>query len=36
MEETLSNKRILKTPTREGKNLAFYIAINKAKTLNKT
>jgi hypothetical protein len=31
MEETLLDKGILKKPTREGKNLAFYTAINKLK-----
>ncbi len=31
MEETFLNKRILKTPTRKGKSLTFYIGINKAK-----
>jgi hypothetical protein len=35
MEEILLDKGILKKLTREGKNLAFYIAVNKAKTLNK-
>jgi hypothetical protein len=35
MEETLFNKWILEKLTREGKSLAFYIAINKAETLNK-
>jgi hypothetical protein len=35
MEETLPNKGILEKLTREGKSLAFYIAVNKAKTLNK-
>jgi hypothetical protein len=35
MEETLPNKRILEKLTREKKSLAFYTAINKAKTLNK-
>jgi hypothetical protein len=35
MEEIFFNKGIKKKLTREGKSLAFYIAINKAKTLNK-
>jgi hypothetical protein len=35
MEETLPNKGILEKLTREGKSLAFYIAVNKTKTLNK-
>jgi hypothetical protein len=35
MEETLPNKGILEKLTREGKSLAFYIVVNKAKTLNK-
>jgi hypothetical protein len=35
MEEILPDKGILEKLTREGKILAFYIAINKAKTLNK-
>jgi hypothetical protein len=35
MEETFPNKGILKKLTRERKNLAFYIAVNKAETLNK-
>jgi len=35
MEETFPNKGILEKPTRERKNLAFYIAVNKAETLNK-
>jgi hypothetical protein len=35
MEKTLLDKGILKKLTREGKNLAFYTAINKAETLNK-
>jgi hypothetical protein len=36
MEETFPNKLgILEKLTREGKSLAFYIAINKAETLNK-
>jgi hypothetical protein len=30
MEETLPNKGILEKLKREGKSLAFYIAINKA------
>jgi hypothetical protein len=35
MEETFPDKEILKKLTREGKSLAFYIVVNKAKTLNK-
>ncbi len=35
MEETLPNKGILEKLTREGKNLIFYIVVNKAETLNK-
>jgi hypothetical protein len=35
MEETLFDKGILERLTREGKSLAFYIVVNKAKTLNK-
>jgi hypothetical protein len=35
MEETLPNKGILEKLTREGKSLAFYITVNKAKNLNK-
>jgi hypothetical protein len=35
MEETLPDKGILKKLTIEGKSLAFYIAVNKAETLNK-
>jgi hypothetical protein len=35
MEETLPNKGILEKLTRERKNLAFFIAVNKAETLNK-
>jgi hypothetical protein len=35
MEETFPDKGILKKLTREGKNLAFYITVKKAKTLNK-
>jgi hypothetical protein len=31
MEETLTNKRILKELTREGKSLAFYTPTNKLK-----
>jgi hypothetical protein len=31
MEEILPDKGILEKPTREGKSLAFYIAINKLK-----
>jgi hypothetical protein len=31
MEETLPEKGILEKLTREGKNLAFYIAANKLK-----
>jgi hypothetical protein len=33
MEETFIDKGILET--REGKSLAFYTTVNKAKTLNK-
>jgi hypothetical protein len=36
MEETLSDKGILKKLTKEGKNLTFYTIINKAETLNKS
>jgi hypothetical protein len=36
MEETLPDKGILEKLIRKGKNLAFYIAANKPKTLNKT
>jgi hypothetical protein len=35
MEETFLYKRILEKLIREGKNLAFYIAVNKAESLNK-
>jgi hypothetical protein len=35
MEETLPNKGILEKLTRKGKSLAFYIVVNKIKTLNK-
>jgi hypothetical protein len=35
MEETLLDKRIIETLTREGKSLAFYIVVNKVETLNK-
>jgi hypothetical protein len=35
MEEILLDKEILEKLTREGKSLAFYIAVNKDKTLNK-
>jgi hypothetical protein len=35
MEEILPKKGILKKLTREGKSLAFYITVNKTKTLNK-
>jgi hypothetical protein len=35
MEETFPDKGILEKLTREGKSLAFYTAINKAKMLNK-
>jgi hypothetical protein len=35
MEEILPNKGILEKLTREGKSLAFYIVVNKAKTQNK-
>jgi hypothetical protein len=35
MEELLPNKRILEKLTREGKNFAFYIIVNKPESLNK-
>jgi hypothetical protein len=35
MEETLPDKGIVDKLTREGKSLAFYIVVNKVKTLNK-
>jgi hypothetical protein len=35
MEEILLDKEILEKLTKEGKSLAFYTTINKAKTLNK-
>jgi hypothetical protein len=35
MEETLPDNLLKKKLTREGKSLAFYIAINKVETLNK-
>jgi hypothetical protein len=35
MEEILLDKGILEKLTREEKNLAFYIAVNKVETLNK-
>jgi hypothetical protein len=35
MDETLFDKGILEKLTREGKNLTFYIAVNKDETLNK-
>jgi hypothetical protein len=35
MEETPLDKGILEKLIRAGKSLAFYIAINKAETLNK-
>jgi hypothetical protein len=35
MEETFPNKGIFKKLTRKGKNLIFYITVNKAETLNK-
>jgi hypothetical protein len=35
MEEILHDKGILKKLTREKKSLTFYIAVNKAETLNK-
>jgi hypothetical protein len=35
MKETLPEKGILEKLTRKGKSLAIYIAVNKAKTLNK-
>jgi hypothetical protein len=34
MEETFLNKEILEKLTRERKNLAFYVAVNKVETLN--
>jgi hypothetical protein len=36
MEETFLNKKILEKMTKNRKNLIFYIAVNKAKTLNKS
>jgi hypothetical protein len=36
MEETFFDEGILEKLTREGKNLAFYTTVNKAKTLNKS
>jgi hypothetical protein len=35
MEEILHDKGILEKLIRERKSLAFYIVVNKAKTLNK-
>jgi hypothetical protein len=35
MEETFLDKGILEKLIREGKSLTFYIAVNKAKILNK-
>jgi hypothetical protein len=35
MEEIVLDKGILEKITREGKNLAFYITVNKVETLNK-
>jgi hypothetical protein len=35
MEETLLDKGILEKLIRERKSLAFYIVVNKAKTINK-
>jgi hypothetical protein len=35
MEETLLDKGTLEKLIREGKNMAFYININKVETLNK-
>jgi len=35
MDETFPNKGILEKLTREGKSLAFYTIVNKAKTINK-
>jgi hypothetical protein len=35
MEKTFPDKGILEKLTRKGKNLAFYIIINKVETLNK-
>jgi hypothetical protein len=35
MEETLFDKGILEKLTREGKDLAFYITVNKVESLNK-
>ncbi len=35
MEEILIDKGIIQKMTREGKNLTFYTAVNKAETLNK-
>jgi hypothetical protein len=35
MEETFLDKGYLEKLTRKEKNMAFYIAINKAETLNK-
>jgi hypothetical protein len=35
MKENFHDKKIIKNLTREGKSLAFYAIMNKAKTLNK-
>jgi hypothetical protein len=35
MEKTLPDKGILEKLTKEGKSLAFYTTVNKAKILNK-
>jgi len=35
MEEIFPYKGILEKLTREGKNMAFYIIVNKVETLNK-
>jgi hypothetical protein len=35
MDETLPDKGIIEKLTKKGKSLAFYIAVNKVKTLNK-
>jgi hypothetical protein len=35
MEEILPDKGILEKLIKEGKNLAFYTAVNKVETLNK-
>jgi hypothetical protein len=36
MEELSVTKELYKKLTTEGKNLTFYIVVNKAKTLNKS